>query len=104
MQKIKIISALGDIYLANKQFVKAEEQFKKAIDKNSSELLYQLKLAHVYLFSNKVGEAKEIHKLYKDNNISANKSWVNQTKSDFADFEKRGFPKDNFKKILRILE
>ena len=67
-------------------------------------MLYQLKLAHVYLFSNKVGEAKAIHKLYKDNNISANKSWVAQTKSDFEDFEKRGFPTDNFKKILRILE
>ena len=97
-------SALGDIYLSNKQFVKAEEQYKKAIDKNSSELLYQLKLAHVYLFTNKVGDAKDIHKLYKDNNISANKSWVNQTKADFAEFEKKGFPTDNFKKILRILE
>ena len=97
-------SALGDIYLFNKQFVKAEEQYKKAIEKNSSELQYQLKLAHVYLFSDKVGQAKDIHKLYKDNNISTNKSWIAQTKSDFEDFEKRGFPTDNFKKILRILE
>lgn len=97
-------SALGDIYLFNKQFVKAEEQYKKAIDKNTSELRYQLKLAHVFMFSNKIVEAKEIHKLYKDNNISANKSWIAQTKYDFEDFEKRGFSTDNFKKILRILE
>ena len=97
-------SALGDIYLFNKQFVKAEEQYKKAIDKNSSELLYQLKLAHVFMFSNKVDEAKAIHKLYKDNNVSSSKSWIAQTKFDFEDFEKRGFPTDNFKKILRILE
>lgn len=97
-------SALGDIYLFNKQFVKAEEQYKKAIDKNTSELRYQLKLAHVFMFSNKIGEAKDIHKLYKDNNISANKSWIAQTKYDFEDFEKRGFLTDNFKKILRILE
>ena len=97
-------SALGDIYLFNKQFVKAEEQYKVAIDTNSSELKYQLKLAHVYLFSNKVSEAKDIHKLYKDNNVSPNKSWITQTKSDFEDFEKRGFPTENFKKILRILE
>ena len=97
-------SALGDIYLFNKQFVKAEELYKKAIDKNSSELLYQLKLAHVFMFSNKVGEAKAIHKLYKDNNVSSSKSWIAQTKFDFEDFEKRGFPTDNFKKILRILE
>jgi len=97
-------SALGDIYLFNKQFVKAEEQYKKAIDKNTSELRYQLKLAHVFMFSNKIGEAKDIHKFYKDNNISANKSWIAQTKYDFEDFEKRGFSTDNFKKILRILE
>ena len=97
-------SALGDIYLFNKQFVKAEEQYKKAIDKNTSELRYQLKLAHVFMFSNKIGEAKDIHKLYKDNNISANKSWIAQTKYDFEDFEKRGFSTDSFKKILRILE
>lgn len=97
-------SALGDIYLFNKQFVKAEKEYKKAIDKNTSELRYQLKLAHVFMFSNKIGEAKDIHKLYKDNNISANKSWIAQTKYDFEDFEKRGFSTDNFKKILRILE
>ena len=97
-------SALGDIYLFNKQFVKAEEQYKKAIDNNTSELRYQLKLAHVFMFSNKIDEAKDIHKLYKDNNISANKSWIAQTKYDFEDFEKRGFSTDNFKKILRILE
>jgi len=97
-------SALGDIYLFNKQFVKAEEQYKKAIDNNTSELRHQLKLAHVLMFSNKIDEAKDIHKLYKDNNISANKSWIAQTKYDFEDFEKRGFSTDNFKKILRILE
>jgi hypothetical protein len=56
------------------------------------------------MFSNKVGEAKDIHKLYKENNISANKSWIAQTKYDLEDFEKRGFSTDNFKKILRILE
>ena len=56
------------------------------------------------MFSNKVGEAKAIHKLYKDNNVSSSKSWIAQTKFDFEDFEKRGFPTDNFKKILRILE
>jgi len=97
-------SALGDIYLFNKQFVNAEEQYKKAIDRNASELGYKLKLAHVFMFSNKVGEAKDIHKLYKDNNISVNKSWIAQTKYDLEDFEKRGFSTDNFKKILRILE
>jgi hypothetical protein len=56
------------------------------------------------MFSNKVDEAKAIHKLYKDNNVSSSKSWIAQTKFDFEDFEKRGFPTDNFKKILRILE
>lgn len=102
--KDKDFAALGAIYLYSKQFVKAEEQYKMAIEMNSTELQYQLKLAHVYLFTNKVSEAKDIHKLYKDNNVSSQKSWINQTKLDFEDFEKKGFSTDNFKKILRVLE
>lgn len=102
--KDRDFAALGDIYLYSKQFVKAEEQYKIAIDKNSTELHYQLKLAHVFMFTDKVGAAKDIHKLYKDNNISGNISWMNQTKADFEEFEKKGFSSENFKKILRILE
>ena len=97
-------SILGAIYLYSKQFVKAEANYKKALEKNPSELLYQLNLAHVYMFTDQLAASKDIHKLYKDNNVSAQKSWIDQTKSDFEAFEKKGFSTDNFKKILRILE
>ncbi len=100
----KDYSILGAIYLYSKQFVKAEANYKKALEKNPSELLYQLNLAHVYMFTDQLAASKDIHKLYKDNNVSAQKSWIDQTKSDFEAFEKKGFSTDNFKKILRILE
>jgi hypothetical protein len=58
----------------------------------------------VYLFTDRVSEAKDIHSQYKMQNITSNVSWVNQTKSDFSDFEKNGFTTDNFKKILKIIE
>jgi hypothetical protein len=72
------------------------------LDKN--DLTHQLQLAHVYLFTDRVSEAKGLHSQYKTQNISSNISWIDQTKSDFSEFEKKGFPVNNFKKILRILE
>lgn len=95
---------LGDYYLYSKQFTKAEETYKNGLKLNPSEIEFQLNLAHVYLFTDRVSEAKNIHNQYKMQNISSSVSWVNQTKSDFSEFEKKGFPSDNFKKILRILE
>ncbi|MES2863932.1 MAG: hypothetical protein V4666_07420 [Bacteroidota bacterium] len=95
---------LGNLYLKSKQFVKAEEAYNKAIEMNDSEIKYQLRLAHVYMFSNQIAKAKNLHKFYKDNNISGNISWTKQTQDDFEEFQKNGFPTDNFKKILRILE
>lgn len=95
---------LGRFYLTSKQFAKAEENLEKAIKLNPAELSHKLNLAHVYLFTDKVSQAKELHKKYKDQNITTNLSWINQAKSDFTEFESRGLPTDNFKKILRILE
>lgn len=95
---------LGDYYLYSKQFTKAEETYKNGLKLNPSEIEFQLNLAHVYLFTDRVSEAKNIHNQYKMQNISSNVSWVNQTKSDFSEFEKKGFPSNDFKKILRILE
>lgn len=95
---------LGNLYLSSKQFVKAEEAFEKAIAMNKSELNYQLQLAHVYMFTDRVNMAKDIHKKYKQNNLSANRSWASQAKSDLQQFEKNNFATDNFKKILRVLD
>ncbi|WP_333810151.1 tetratricopeptide repeat protein [Flavobacterium sp.] len=95
---------LGDYYLYSKQFTKAEETYNKGIKLNPSEIHFQLNLAHVYLFTDRISEAKTIHKKFTHESLSNGKTWVIQTKSDFKEFEKHRLPTDNFKKILRILE
>ncbi len=95
---------LGHFYLFSKQFTKAEEYLNKAIALDKADLTHQLHLAHVYLFTDRVSEAKDLHNQFKTQNITSQVSWVNQTKSDFSEFEKKGFPTANFKKIMRILE
>ena len=95
---------LGDYYLYSKQFTKAEETYNKGLKLNPSEIHFQLNLAHVYLFTDRISEAKDIHKKYAHESLSNGKTWKAQTKSDFAAFEKHKLPTDNFKKILRVLE
>lgn len=95
---------LGHFYLFSKQFTKAEEYLNKAIALDKTDLTHQLHLAHVYLFTDRVSEAKDLHNQFKTQNITSQISWINQTKSDFSEFEKKGFPTANFKKIMRILE
>ncbi len=94
----------GDFYLMTKQYIKAEVAIKKAISINTTNIEHQLRLAHVYLFSNRISDAKDIHKKYRSNNVSSSKSWIQATKEDFENFKKNAFPTDDFKKILRILE
>ena len=94
----------ADFYLMTKQYIKAEVAIKKAISMNATNIEHQLRLAHVSLFSNRVSDAKDIHKKYRSNNVSSSKSWTQATKEDFDNFKKNGLPTDDFKKILRILE
>jgi tetratricopeptide (TPR) repeat protein len=95
---------LGNLFLSSKQFLKAEENLKKAIDLNPNEVGYRLKLAHVFLFTGRVSEAKEIHKKYQKNSLSNLQTWKQQTEFDFKQFEENGFDTSDFKKILRILD
>jgi hypothetical protein len=95
---------LGNLYLATKQFLKAEEYLQKAIKLNPTEIGYQLKLAHVYLFTDRISEAKDIHKKHKGNSLGNLQTWKQQTEFDFKQFEQNGFDTSNFKKILRILD
>lgn len=95
---------LGSLYLSSKQFVKAEEAFLKAVALDKSELNFQLQLAHVYLFNDQLGKAKDLHKKYQNNHLSDGKSWAEQTKADFQQFEKNEFDTSHFKKILRLLD
>jgi len=95
---------LGSLYLSSKQFVKAEEAYLKAVSLDKTALHYQLQLAHVYLFTNQLSKVKDLHKKYQNNHLSDGKSWAEQTKSDFQQFEKNGFDTSDFKKILRLLD
>jgi len=97
-------STLGEYYMFSKQFAKAESAFKRGLERDPSELNFQINLAHVYLFTDRMDEAKAIHKKYKNQNIFSKISWKTQTEQDFAEFKKRGFPDKNFKKILRIID
>lgn len=95
---------LGSLYLSSKQFVKAEEAYLKAVSLDKTDLYFQLQLAHVYLFADQLGKAKDLHKKYQNNHLSDGKSWAEQTKADFQQFEKNGFDTVNFKKILRLFD
>ena len=97
-------NTLGTYFLLTKQFQKAEKAITTGIEKDATEINLQLTLAHIYLFTNRVSEAKEIHKKFKTQNISAKTSWTSQTKTDFEIFKKYDLPTDDFKRILRILE
>lgn len=95
---------LGTFYLSSRQFVKAEEAYLKAISMNPSELNYRLRLAHIYMYTDRVNKSKDLHKKYQQNNLANHKSWIEQTKIDFEQFKNNGFGTENFKKILRVLD
>jgi thioredoxin-like negative regulator of GroEL len=97
-------ATLGNYYILSKQFDKAEKTLNEAISKDATDINLQLQLAHLYLFTNRVSGAKEIHKKYKEQNVNSKTSWIQQTKIDFELFKKCHLPEDDFKKILRILE
>jgi hypothetical protein len=95
---------LGDYYLFTKQFTKAEETYNKGLRLQPSEINFYLNLAHVYLFTDRISEAKELHKKYKNESLFTGNTWEKQVQIDFKKFEKHKLPTDNFKKILRLLD
>lgn len=95
---------IGDLYLLSGQFTKAEEAFTKGLQLNPTEINFQLNLAHVYMFTNRVSEAKDIHKKYAKESLFTGNSWSKQVAIDFKSFEDKKLPTDNFKKILRVLD
>ncbi len=97
-------ATLGNYCILSKQFDKSEKTLNEAIAKDPTDINLQLQLAHLYLFTNRVSEAKDIHKKYKDQNVNAKTSWIQQTNKDFDLFKKCHLPEDNFKKIMRVLE
>jgi hypothetical protein len=97
-------ATLGNYFILSKQFDKAEKTLNDAIAKDATDINLQLQLAHLYMFTDRISEAKDIHKKYKDQNVNSKTSWIQQTKKDFDLFKKCRLPEDNFKKMLRVLE
>lgn len=102
--KVFDYNALGTYYIYSKQYGKALKTLKEAEQMDDSELLIQLNLAHAYLLNDQYGEAKALHKKYKNQNVSATESWINRTKADFEEMKKAGIQSDNFERILKLIQ
>ncbi len=102
--KIMDYSSLGKYYIFSKQFDKALKVLKEGEKIDASELSIQLQLAHLYVLVDEYGLAKELHKKYKNQNVTATESWKSKTKSDFEEFQKAGFINKDFDRVTRLLE
>ncbi len=96
--------ALGTYYLFSKQNTKAEDAFHKGEKLDGAELLLKLGLAHAALLNGDTSEAKSLYKKYKDQNVTASKSWNEQVKADFDSFKKAGIDSEDFERILKLLQ
>lgn len=96
-------NALGRNYLMTKQYGKAIKYLEEGAQKDPSELLIQLNLAHAYLLNDNFSAAKKIHKTYQNQNVTAQASWLKQTELDFAAFAKAGIQSADFDRILKLL-
>lgn len=102
--KVMDYNAVATYYIYSKQYGKAIKYLKEAEIMDASELLVQLNLAHAYLLNNQFGEAKAIHKKYKNQNVSAAESWKNRTKVDFEEMKKAGIQSEDFERILKLIQ
>ncbi len=93
---------LGELYMWSNQLEKALQSFQTAEKMDSSELKVKLNLAHVYMFMDEVSKAKEIHKKYMNQNVSAKQTWKNKAINDLDKFKKSNLPQDNIQKIWRL--
>ena len=97
-------NVLGELYIHTKQFEKALQTFKTAEKIEAGELKVQLNLAHVYMFLDEFSKAKEIHKRYKNQNISATQSWKDKALFDLENFSNTALPQENIEKVKKLLE
>lgn len=102
--KVMDYNALATYYIYSKQYGKAIKYLKEAEIMDTSELLVQLNLAHAYLLNNQFGEAKAIHKKYKNQNVSAAENWNFRTKADFEEMKKASINSEDFERILKLLQ
>lgn len=95
---------LGRYYISTFQYEKALKTLKNAEKIDNTDLSIKLNLAHAFILTDDFKKAKEIHKKFENQNISADVSWQQQTKNDFSDFEKQGIHNKYFSKILKLFK
>lgn len=95
---------IGKYYLFTKQFEKALASLEKAQQKDPSELMVQMNMAHLYLLQNNFAGAKNLHKKYSKQNINATTTWKDKAFDDFKSFEEVGFDKELFSRMIKFLE
>lgn len=95
---------LGKYYILTLQYEKALKTLKTAEIIDDTDLSIKLNLAHVFILTDDFKKAKEIHKRFENQNISADVSWQQQTKNDFSDFDKQGIRNKYFSKILKLFK
>ena len=97
-------NALGEIYLLTKQYGKAIKFLKAGEKLDETELLIKLNLAHAHLLNDNYTTAKAIYKEYQSQNVTANLSWTQKLKQDFAVFKKAGITSNNFERVLKLMD
>lgn len=95
-------SCLAELYIKSNQMEKALKTLKTAEKLDSSELIVQMNLAHVYMFMDEVSKSKEIHKKFLNQSVSAKQSWKNKAINDLDSFKKSSLPQENINKIWRL--
>lgn len=95
-------AAVGKSFLMTKQYAKAIKYLKEGEQKDKTELLIQLNLAHAYLLNDEYKLAKAIHKQYQNQNVTDSLSWIEGTKLDFELFKKQGIVSEDFDKIVKM--
>ncbi|MFC4816671.1 MULTISPECIES: tetratricopeptide repeat protein [unclassified Flavobacterium] len=95
-------NSLAELYMKSKQFEKALKTLKNAENIDPSELKVQMNLAHVYMFMDNVSASKEIHKKYRNQNVSAKQTWKNKAINDLDGFKKTNLPQENIGRIWKL--
>jgi len=90
--------------LYSKQYDKAIKALKIGEKLDDSELLLQLNLAHAYLLNDNYSAAKELHKKFRTQNVTANLSWKVKATNDIESFRKAGITNSDFDRIIKLLE
>jgi tetratricopeptide (TPR) repeat protein len=95
---------LGRAYMYSRQYSRAIKTLKDGEQLDSAELQIQLSLAHAYMLNDEFSKAKEIHKKYKNQNLSASRSWKEQALADIKDLEAAGIRNKDLKRMSELLD